>query len=283
MKVDANGSHKQQAYWESLWNETEMSAAVALESNQWYFYDRLKAQYVFGSMPPVPAATLEIGCGSANISLFAAKRGYATTMLDYADSALETAKKKFALNGVTGVFVRGDAERLPFEDNSFDVVMSFGLLEHFTDPGNALREMARVVKPGGVFIGEIITRRFSVITLGKLISLALRFPYHLALLKPAKAFWNYENLFHPGFYENTYSVEEYRAFIDGTGLKDIVIRGIMPIPPLYLPEWIVRVYLKVVKRTSWLYDAFYNGSKFSLFWCGSWLAIAKKPRNAGER
>ena len=51
--------------------------------------------------------------------------------------------------------VVGDAENLPFEDNTFDVVIMDAVLEHIPDVGKAISEVARVLKPGGVFIGYV--------------------------------------------------------------------------------------------------------------------------------
>jgi ubiquinone/menaquinone biosynthesis C-methylase UbiE len=53
------------------------------------------------------------------------------------------------LRGVDAAFAAGDAERLPFADGSFDVVIANDSLEHFGNPEGALRELARVLKPGG--------------------------------------------------------------------------------------------------------------------------------------
>ena len=51
--------------------------------------------------------------------------------------------------------VVGDAENLPFEDNTFDVAIMDAVLEHIPDVGKAFSEVARVLKPGGLFIGYV--------------------------------------------------------------------------------------------------------------------------------
>ncbi len=48
--------------------------------------------------------------------------------------------------------VRGSADRLPFRDNSFDVVVSFAVFEHLRDPDRSLAEIRRVLRPGGVLL-----------------------------------------------------------------------------------------------------------------------------------
>lgn len=50
--------------------------------------------------------------------------------------------------------VQGDALRLPFRDGCFDLVLSQAVLEHVTDPALAVREMSRVLRPGGVLYAE---------------------------------------------------------------------------------------------------------------------------------
>ena len=57
-----------------------------------------------------------------------------------------------------GTVIEGDAERLPFEDASFDRVSSNGVLHHTPDMSAALREIRRVLRPGGRFCVRTCTR-----------------------------------------------------------------------------------------------------------------------------
>lgn len=54
--------------------------------------------------------------------------------LDYSEKALTVAKRNFEVMGNSGSFVKGDVRKLPFDDDSYDVIFSTGLLEHFKKP-----------------------------------------------------------------------------------------------------------------------------------------------------
>ncbi|MFC4359551.1 methyltransferase domain-containing protein [Halobium salinum] len=68
--------------------------------------------------------------------------------LDQSEHQMEKAIRKFGLHGSVS-FHRGDAERLPFADDSFDAIWSSGSIEYWPNPVDALEEFRRVVKPGG--------------------------------------------------------------------------------------------------------------------------------------
>lgn len=92
---------------------------------------------------------LEIGCGIGTDGAQFAKAGADYTGVDLTDAAIELARKRFELFGLKGQFQVADAENLDFQDESFDVVYSHGVLHHTPDIDAAVREIHRVLKPGG--------------------------------------------------------------------------------------------------------------------------------------
>ena len=76
------------------------------------------------------------------------------TCLDYSENMMASAKDKAAALGLTNItFVQGDVGALPFEDESFDIVLSLNGFHAFPDKEAAYRETYRVLKPGGTFCG----------------------------------------------------------------------------------------------------------------------------------
>lgn len=92
---------------------------------------------------------LEIGCGIGTDGLQFAKAGAIYTGVDLTVAAVELAQKNFESSGFAGDFRIADAEHLDFADESFDLVYSHGVLHHTPDIGAAVREIHRVLKPGG--------------------------------------------------------------------------------------------------------------------------------------
>jgi ubiquinone/menaquinone biosynthesis C-methylase UbiE len=102
---------------------------------------------------------LEIGCGIATDGLEFAKNGANYTGVDLTPQSVELAKERFGLFGVPGRFEVANAEeKLPFADNSFDHVYSFGVIHHSPAPEKIVREIHRVLKPGGSFTVMLYNR-----------------------------------------------------------------------------------------------------------------------------
>lgn len=94
-------------------------------------------------------AVLDVACGTGVVSVTAARRGAKVRGLDLSPVLLEEAKKNAAIAGVSIDFREGDVEALPYQDGEFDVVLSqFGHM-FAPRPDVAIREMVRVLKPGG--------------------------------------------------------------------------------------------------------------------------------------
>ena len=92
---------------------------------------------------------LEIGCGLGTDGARFARAGAAYTGVDLTEAAVSLARRRFELEGLAGDFRVADAERLDFADASFDLVYSHGVLHHTPDTAAAVREVHRVLKPGG--------------------------------------------------------------------------------------------------------------------------------------
>ena len=92
---------------------------------------------------------LDVAAGNGNATLAAARRGARVTSTDYVPTLLERGAERAKADRLEVKFQVADAEQLPFEDASFDVVLStFGVM--FTpDHAKAAAEMLRVVRPGG--------------------------------------------------------------------------------------------------------------------------------------
>ena len=92
---------------------------------------------------------LDLGCGAGENSVYFAKRGAVCVAADYSPGMVEVALQLAAANQVEIEGCTENAIALSFPDNSFDIVYASNLLHHLPDPQAAIREMYRVLKPGG--------------------------------------------------------------------------------------------------------------------------------------
>lgn len=92
---------------------------------------------------------LDVATGSGNTALAAARRGGRVTGIDFVPALLERGRERAAAERLQIDFREGDAERLPFDDGTFDVVLStFGVM-FCPDHERAATELLRVCRPGG--------------------------------------------------------------------------------------------------------------------------------------
>ena len=92
---------------------------------------------------------LEVGCGLGANAMHFAQAGAEVTAIDLSDTAVQCARRLLAYRGVRAVVQQGNAEKLEFPDESFDVVCSLGVLMLVPDVQAAIGEIYRVLKPGG--------------------------------------------------------------------------------------------------------------------------------------
>jgi ubiquinone/menaquinone biosynthesis C-methylase UbiE len=101
---------------------------------------------------------LEVGVGAGTDHLQWARAGARCHGVDLTDAAIETTRARLAAYGFESKLQRVDAETLPFEDASFDLVYSWGVIHHSENPGKIVAEIRRVLRPDGKFLGMLYGR-----------------------------------------------------------------------------------------------------------------------------
>jgi 2-polyprenyl-6-hydroxyphenyl methylase/3-demethylubiquinone-9 3-methyltransferase len=113
---------------------------------------------VLQSLAAPGRAVLDIGCGGGYLAESFARGGYQVAAVDPAAESVAAARAHAADSGLAIDYRVGCGERLPFPDRSFDIVTCCDVLEHVDDVALVVREAARALKPGGVFLYDTVNR-----------------------------------------------------------------------------------------------------------------------------
>ena len=231
----------QRQFWNAYWKNpsptltTRTTTQILLRTN---------LEYLQSILPPA-GRSLEVGCGSAQLSCLLATSGYQTVCFDPSAPALQAARTNYSVAGVPGSFVLGDGFRLPFADGSFDVVLSSGLLEHFEDPSPIVREMVRVLQLGGVFYSDIAPRKFSL----------FRSLDWVGKLKRAVTGEYLET-----FYERPFTSRQILELLGASGLADaqVFAAGVVPpyLPLMYRSRRLREGQVRLIERTKGFWKRF---------------------------
>ncbi len=138
---------------------------------------RFALAMVEAAIPPA-AKILDAGCGPGVMAGKLMERGYAVWGIDFAEPMIRKARE---LCG-SDQFGVGDVEHIPFPDNTFDAVVSLGVMEYLESDEEALREIRRVLRPGGRAVIAISNGRSPLLRLDRVLrrGVALVRPvYHL--------------------------------------------------------------------------------------------------------
>ena len=141
-------------------NPEEYERMHALETDYWWFVGRraLISRLLDATKPAISAQSpqlVDIGCGTgANLPMLrqaVAPRGEVFG-LDFSPLALQWARSEGGLDGGKIHLSQGDALALPLRDECADIVTMLDVLEHLSDDAKALREVRRILKPGGALV-----------------------------------------------------------------------------------------------------------------------------------
>jgi 2-polyprenyl-3-methyl-5-hydroxy-6-metoxy-1,4-benzoquinol methylase len=160
-----------------------------------------RIEIVFDEMLPARLdgkELLDAGCGTGWFSQKASERGASVTSMDVGENLLKQVAGKCDSRRVVG-----DVLSLPFDPASFDIVVCTEVIEHTVEPSRAVRELSRVLRPGGELVLTVPNRVWHFA-----IDIA-----NLLKLRP------YEG------YENWVSAGELRRYVEEAGLRLDRIRG----------------------------------------------------------
>ena len=135
-------------YWRKIYHQRDVFAAAHQLRRS------IVLDWIDTLSPPSGSRVLEIGCGAGLMTLALAKRRLAVTAMDAVPAMLHETKRLVARAGVSGRVktALGDVHQLSLKDNTFALVIALGVIPWLHSPGGALREMARVLQPGGCLI-----------------------------------------------------------------------------------------------------------------------------------
>jgi SAM-dependent methyltransferase len=138
---------------------------------------------------------LDVGCGAGTDLMRFARGGAIVSGVDLSSSAIALAKANFAQQGLAADLREADGERLPFADETFDLVYAHGVVQYTTDDRALVAQCRRVLKPGGTAVFQVYNRISWLNALSKLMKVGLEHEDAPVLKK--------------------YSLSEFRALLEG--------------------------------------------------------------------
>jgi 2-polyprenyl-6-hydroxyphenyl methylase/3-demethylubiquinone-9 3-methyltransferase len=199
---------------EKWWSDDGFASMLKHISNPWRvpYFKRILMQDL--KINPKGKRALDVGCGGGILAEDFASMGFDVTGIDPSGGSIEAARRHAVQSGLKIDYRVGSGERLPFENELFDVVYCCDVLEHILHWEAVISEIARVLKPGGVFFYDTINRT----TLSRVIFIKLGQEWRLTRFLPPN--------FH--VWEMFIKPEELKASLKHHALEHRDIKGTKP-------------------------------------------------------
>jgi ubiquinone/menaquinone biosynthesis C-methylase UbiE len=158
--------HNNKAWWESKPMAYAWKEPIRFPEGTREFFEEIDRRFFFASsffegerpfarLIPFDLLrgkrVLEIGCGLGSHARLLAQAGCQLTAIDLTKRAVELTRKRLAFKNLTADLRVMDAEKLEFPDENFDFVWSWGVIHHSSRTEEIVKEVYRVLKPGGEF------------------------------------------------------------------------------------------------------------------------------------
>ena len=145
---------KDAPFWQDVYARTDVFSVIHRER-------AARALAEVGRLPLAPGSrVLEIGCGAGLLAIQLAQGGFLVEATDSTPAMVELTRQNAERAGIASHLHTGiaDAHALEFDDDAFDLVVAMGVLPWLPDPTVALKEMSRVIRPGGFLVANIDNR-----------------------------------------------------------------------------------------------------------------------------
>jgi SAM-dependent methyltransferase len=275
-------------YFEQFWSHAtgrEYAYPRAVPRTQFDLFEREKARLVQRFLSDAaPSVVLEYGCGSAGMSAYLANQGLRVIASDVSLSALMVARANLQQNATEparALFtaVAADAFHLPFADSSLGCAMSYGLLEHFDEEALAesLAETRRVLRPGGMLVGDVVHGRLSARRVATWLNLSASWVYH-ALRGRFRELASLHHAYFHSFYENDLDLPGWQRCLERAGFAQVEVLSIRPFPPLAISGRAETLYVRLMEGMLPFYRWFDESQSWlSKRWGWTYLFRAIKP------
>ncbi len=164
---------------------------------------------------------LEIGCGDGVWYLELKKRGLNVIGLDLSGHDLNKLRKRARSLNLKPEVVKADAQKMPFNKNTFDKIYSISTFEHIKNDKEAFREVSRVLKPGGLFVISVPLKETPLFT-----KLAVKLPrpvknlFYNKLVQDAKSEEDYLNNFNRYYFHyRNYTMDDIKERLQNYGFE----------------------------------------------------------------
>jgi SAM-dependent methyltransferase len=216
---DANWQNREESLY-THWTRGEIKNQIQLAfRNHWLLFSELiKNESKFNG----GKKALEIGCGRGSLSCYFSDAGYDCTLVDISTNVIDIAKEIFRENKLKANFMVGDTNSLNIPDDSFDIIYSIGLLEHFENIEMPIQEQMRVLKKGGVWFGYIVPEYTD--------NVQKDYEWINAILKGYQETTKQKAIKKEEVFRSDFGSDRYIPILEKYGLNNIQTSGAYPIP-----------------------------------------------------
>jgi ubiquinone/menaquinone biosynthesis C-methylase UbiE len=237
--------------WDKFWKENENNPIDNIDNpKNWSDISwQISLEYWLDSFKTIKSRgkILECGCGTATFLQYMANKSYDCYGVDLSEEVLRKTRISAEKRELNIDLKHGDIYKLPYQNNFFDFVYSGGVMEYLQEPEQAIMEMKRVLKPGGVLAMTIVPRKFSIQTIGNIQSTLTNSIYNLCHSNFKEVF-RYKQMISSEYSITKREKNDYETMLINQNFQFIVSNTTIHFPNFTLPSYLKSGYISYLHR-----------------------------------